>query len=159
MLNDRWLFSLTLPRGPQHIAARNEAFVNGLRGQTNTVLLWHFVRPQPLGTYRGALSIFLATGQGADAVYLQGGAAGQTLLAGDMIGVNGMLLQVLTDCVADGLGRIGVPIANRLRRATVVGQSVVWDRPSVPFRKVSQPGFQYFTGYAEGVPLDFVEAP
>ncbi|MGJ7533954.1 MULTISPECIES: hypothetical protein [unclassified Variovorax] len=155
LLNDRWTISLTLPRGTQENAARNEAFLNALRGQTNTVALYHWVRKQPLGTMRGS-PVAGAASIGADSILI-GTPAGSTLLAGDMIGVGGMLLMVREDCVADGVGLV-VPLVNRLRVALVGGESVIWDRPTAPFRKVAKPAFQYFFGYAEGVSLDFVEA-
>jgi len=158
MMNDRWNASATISPRSAAEAAAVEAFVASMRGLTNVVYLYHLQRPQPQGTYSGVLSIFLATGPGADAVYLKGGAAGQTLLAGDLIGVNGMLLQVASDCVADGLGRIGVPIVNRLRRATVVDQSVTWDRPTAPFRLISKSAVSYVPGYSPEVSFDFVEA-
>ncbi|MDQ0082947.1 hypothetical protein J2W35_003306 [Variovorax boronicumulans] len=155
LLNDRWTISLTLPVGTQQNAARNEAFLNALRGQTNTVSLYHWARRQPLGTMRGS-PVAGAASVGADSILI-GTPAGSTLLAGDMIGVSGMLLMVRDDCVADGVGLV-VPLVNRLRRPLVGGESVTWDRPTVPFRKVVKASFQYFPGYAEGVSLDFVEA-
>jgi len=158
MLNDRWNASVSISPRSADEAAAVEAFVASLRKRTNIVYLYHLQRPQPRGTYSGDLSIFLPTGPGADAVYLKGGGASQFLLAGDMIGVNGMLLQVASDCVADSLGRIGVPIVNRLRRATAENQAVTWDRPTVPFRLVSRSAVLYVPGYAPEVSFDFVEA-
>ncbi|MDQ0040815.1 hypothetical protein [Variovorax boronicumulans] len=155
-MNDRWLVSLSLPLGYQENAARNEAFLNALRGMTNTCLLWHMKRRQPVGSMRGAPTA-QAAAAGAGVVGVNT-TAGATLTMGDMIGVSGLLLQVAEDAVANGAGLLVVKIVNRLRYAIVAGSAVVWDAPTAPFRKVSQPGFQYFSGYAGGVSIDFVEA-
>jgi hypothetical protein len=156
MLNDRWMIALTLPRGTQEDAARNEAFVNALRGMTNTCLLWHMKRRIPIGTMRGAPTA-QATAAGAGSLVINT-TAGATLVAGDMIGVSGLLLQVFEDATANGAGVLTVNLANRLRSPVTAGAAVIWDKPTVPFRKVSAPGFQYFFGYAEGASIDFVEA-
>lgn len=155
-VRDRWKISLTLPRGPQEVAARNEAFVNALRGQTNTCNLWHMKRRIPLGTMRGSPTV-VAQGSGNGTILINT-TPGATLLAGDMIGIGGLLLQVAQDCVADGAGLLTTYLANRLRTDLAGGTPVIWDTPTAPFRKVSKPSFQYFYGYAEGVSLDFVEA-
>lgn len=155
-LKDRWMISLTLPLGPQEIAARNEAFLNALRGQTNTCNLWHMKRRTPLGTMQGTPTV---VGQAAgNGTILINTTPGATLLAGDMIGISGLLLQVAQDCVANGSGLMTCYLVNRLRRDLPDGTPVIWDTPTAPFRKVSTPSFQYFYGYAEGVSIDFVEA-
>lgn len=156
MGNDRWNISLTLPRGPIEITARNEAFINALRGQTNICYLWNMKQRMPLGTMRGTPTA-QAAAIGAQILSINT-TPGATLNAGDMIGVSGLLLQVAADAVADGAGVMVVTLANRLRLAVTGGAAVTWDRPTAPFRKVSKASFQYFFGYAEGVSIDFVEA-
>lgn len=156
LLNDRWLITLSLPRGTQEDAARNEAFINALRGMTNTCLLWHMKRRVPLGTMRGTPTA-QAAAVGAGSLNINT-IAGATLVAGDMISVSGLLLQVFEDATANGAGLLTVNLANRLRTAVTAGAAVTWDKPTAQFRKVSAPGFQYFTGYAEGASIDFVEA-
>jgi len=158
MLNDRWVISLTLPNRKFYDAALIESFIASMRGMTNTVRLHHFVRPQPRGTMRGTLKIFLATGPGADSIYVEGGQPFASVGGGDLFEVNGMLLQAAEDRIADANGRIGIPIASRLRRATVVGQAVVWDKPGALFRMTSASAVQYIPGYSPEVPFDFVEA-
>jgi hypothetical protein len=117
MLNDRWSITMTLPRGTQEDAARNEAFVNALRGMTNTCLLWHMKRRIPLGTMRGAPTA-QAAAAGAGGLVINT-TAGATLVAGDMIGVAGLLCQVFEDATANGAGVMAVNLANR-RAAHVV---------------------------------------
>jgi hypothetical protein len=154
--NDRWMISLTLPRDRPEVARRNGAFLNALRGKTNTCFLWDMNQRVPTGTMRGVPTA-QAAAAGTQALLLNT-TAGATLLAGDMIGVAGLLLQVASDAVADGAGVMAVPVTNRLRLAVAAGAAVTWDRPTAPFRKVSDASFQYFFGYSEGVSIDFVEA-
>ena len=156
MGNDRWNISVTLPRGPLEIMARNEAFINALRGQTNICYLWNMKQRTPLGTMRGTPTA-QGAGIGVQALNINT-TPGATLNAGDMIGVSGQLLQVASDAVADGSGVMAVTFVNRLRLAVVGGTAVIWDRPTAPFRKVSKVSFQHYFGYAEGVSIDFVEA-
>ena len=55
LLNDRWMLSLTLTqRAGFDWGAKAEAFIAALRGQTNTVALWHFARPTVRGTLASA---------------------------------------------------------------------------------------------------------
>ena len=157
LLNDRWNASMTLPNKRHADAARNEAFIDALRGMTNTVNLYHFARPVPLGTLRGAPTVVYATGKGATYLIVSG-TPGQTLLAGDMVGIGGLLLRVALDTGVDGTGIMGVTLANRLRKDIPAGTAVVWDKPTAPFRKVSQSSVRYVPGYAEGASIDFVEA-
>ena len=156
MLNDRWLISLSLPNRKFADAAVIEAFIASLRGMTNTVALYHWVRKVPRGTMRGTPTVAAASaGAGSLAITTT---AGATLLAGDMIGVGGLLLQVATDATADGAGAMALPIVNRLRTAVAGGAAVVWDKPTAPFRLASPSAIQYIPGYAPEVSFDFVEA-
>lgn len=155
LLNDRWVVSLSLPNRRHADAARLEAFVASMRGMTNTVKLYHFVRSTPRGTMRGA-PITDNFRQGDDWVRVLT-TVGATLLAGDMLGIAGMLLQVREDCVAAAGGLITIPVVNRLRKSLPYGTAVEWDKPTAAFRLMSQSSVQYVPGYAEGVSLDFAE--
>lgn len=160
LLNDRWMASMTLPMRLHSDAAKYEAFVASMRGMTNTVNLHHFVRKVPRGTMRGApVTYFSPTAQGSDHIIIRTvpNLVGVTLLAGDLIGVDGLLLQVAADCVSVADGGINVPLVNRVRRQIPIGVPVTWDRPTAPFRLMSAPSVQYVPGYAEGVSLDFAE--
>lgn len=154
MLNDRWSVSFELPPCTQEHAAEREAFVAALRGQVNHTELYHFGRPRQLGTLSGSPTA-QAAAQGA-ATLLVNATTGQTLRAGDLIGVGGLLLQVAADCTS-AADVLTVPLANRLRAAVADGAAVVWDRPTAPFRLVSRPVQRYVPGYAEGMVLDFIE--
>jgi hypothetical protein len=154
LLNDRWGLSLGLPPSQGVDSGRYESFIEAMRGQANHTELYHFGRPTPLGTLSGT-PIAQGAPQGSASLEIHA-TAGQTLLAGDMIGVAGLLLRVAADCTSSA-GAITVPLANRLHRAVTVGAAVTWDRPTAPFRMVGGPRIRYVAGYAEGVTLDFVE--
>lgn len=160
LLNDRWLMTCELPPSPRHAeGAWREAFINNLRGQSNTVALWHFTRPAPRGTMRGTLTLNASAAQGASSVVVTGGAgqAGTTLLAGDLLGVSSLLLQVGADCTANGSGVVTVPIANRLRTALSSGASVTWDKPTAEFRLATHSGVHYGPRSVSATSFDFVE--
>lgn len=155
LLNDRWSISLTMPSSSTADAARIEAFVNAMRGMTNTCNLYHMQRKVPRGTMRGS-PIIDTVAQGAATLRIIT-TAGATLLAGDMIGADGLLFQVAQDAVANGVGTLEFPIVNRARRGIVAGSAVTWDKPTAPFRMLSTGSVNYQPGYADGVSLDFAE--
>lgn len=158
LLNDRWEVSLTLPPRTRNNAGQIEAFIDALRGMTNTCNLYHYARKVPVGTMRGSPTCNAAS-IGASSVTLASAGAGATMLAGDMFGVSGLLLKVASDATANGSGVITINLVNRLRTAITGGAAVTWDRPTAPFRLVSASGVSYVPGIlAEPVSLDFVEA-
>lgn len=156
LLNDRWSISLTMPSSSSANAARIEAFVNAMRGMTNTCNLYHMQRKAPRGTMRGTPTCDAAA-MGASFVWLSSAGAGTTLLAGDLIGVQGMILMVAVDAIASGGGAMLVNVVNRLRKAIPGGSAVTWDKPTAPFRMLSTGSVNYQPGYADGVSLDFAE--
>lgn len=157
LLNDRWMASLELAPRRRLDGGYVEGFVAGLRGMTNTVALWHMARPLPRGTMRGAPTVVGTHAQGSSTLALAT-TAGATLMAGDMLGVSGLLLMVRQACVANGAGAMTVPLANRLRTLVNDGALVTWDRPTAPFRKVNRTGVSYAPGVANAVQIEFVEA-
>lgn len=156
LLNDRWTISMTLPRRGSDDQASIEAFMNAMRGMTNTCNLWHFKRRQPRGTMRGTPICNYAP-QGSASLTFPNAGIGATLLAGDLVGISGLLLMVQSDCAADGGGSMVVPLVNRIRTAITGGAAVTWDKPTVPFRMLSTGSVNYQPGYADGVSLDFAE--
>lgn len=157
LLNDRWLCSVELAPSYHGDAAYLEAFIGAMRGQVNTCQLWHFTRPAPRGTVRGTLTLTAAAAQGVDSVTLTGCVPTTgTLLAGDMLGVGGLLLMVASDCTAVA-GVITVPLVNRLRTAQSSGAAVTWSSPTATFRLLATSGVQYVPGMAQPVSFDFGE--
>lgn len=159
LLNDRWLLSCDLPARALRKAGWLEAFIGSFRGQVNLVPLWHFARPQPMGTYRGTLTLAASAAQGAGVIVIQGGTAFGTLKAGDMLGVGGLLLMVQSDCTANESGVITVPVTNRLRAAQGSGAAVTWDKPTALFRLLDNSGVAFIPGFATPSSFDFGEKP
>ena len=156
-LNDRWLCAVELPAARHANAAWREAFIGALRGQTNTVVLWYFTCLELCGIVRGTLTLGATAAQGAASIIVTGcSPATGTLLAGDMLGVGGLLLMVASDCTASG-GTITVPITNRLRTAQSSGASVTWLKPTAVFRLLSTSGVFYEPGMSGAVSFDFGE--
>ena len=154
MLNDRWLCSVELDSMPNDDAASVEAFIGAMRGQTNICNLWHFVRPLPRGTARGAMTAASAA-QGLNTLTITGVTpADGTFKSGDMLGVSGLLLMVASDCTA-AAGSITVPLVNRLRKA--VSGTVTWDKPTAPFRILNSSDVNYGLGVADPISIDFGE--
>lgn len=136
---DRWVLGISLPpkrRGPAAGAVR--ALLNHLAGGVNRVRVWdtgagHKRAPgEPCGTLRGTPTLFSAAVRG-DAQLLIGTTVGATLLAGDMLGCGGQLHQVRSDCTANGVGVITVPVVLRVRGAIAGNAPVVWYRPTAEF--------------------------
>lgn len=156
LLNDRWLMTLEIPGRYYGGAAAVEAFINALRGQTNTCMLYHFGRQRVRGTIAGALTLSAGASQGASAVSINA-TTGTTLLAGDLIGISGLLLMVAADAIASA-GVITVQLTNRLRKALLSGAAVTITRPSAEFRLASAPVVRYVPGFTDGFTVDFAEA-
>ncbi len=155
LLNDRWMLSLVLSaRAGFDRGAQIEAFIAAMRGQTNTVALWHFARPVVRGTLDSATCA--AASQGASAVTLTVTGT-KTLKAGDMLGIGGLLLQVAADASITTSG--SVSLVNRLRAAISGGAAVTLTKPTTAFRFADpNVGLSYVPGRSEPVALDFVEA-
>lgn len=125
----------------------------------------------PAGAVSMRLWIYMHTATGTspeiriDQVQVDDGAAIQpfaqpaaTLLADDMIGLGGHLLQVADNCTAVG-GAMTVPLVNRIRGPIASGAVVTWYRPTAVFilpamqaGPVWQPG-----GIMQATALDLVE--
>lgn len=157
LLNDRWTMSCALPDSPHAWGAWREAFIASFRGQVNWVALWHFVRPEPRGTMRGSPTLVGAHAQGAASLSITAGTAGGTLLAGDMLGVGGLLVMVQSDVTLNGSGAGTVAIVNRLRVAQSNGAAVTWNKPTALFRLLDSSGVAYAPGVAGGPTFEFGE--
>jgi len=153
LLNDRWMMSCELPPCTQENAAALEAFIGAMRGQTNTVNLWHFARPTVRGTIAGTKTLSAGASQGASSISIT---ATGTLLAGDMIGVGGLLLMVAADCTSS-VGVITATLTNRLRTSLSGGAAVTTTKPTAAFRLLATSGVQFVPGYATGASFDFGE--
>lgn len=159
LLNDRWIMEVSLADSQHADGAWREAFIASFRGQVNWVALWHFTRPAPRGTMRGSPTLVGAHAQGAAALSITGGTAGGTLLAGDMLGVGGLLIMVASDVTLNGSGAGTVQLVNRLRAAQSGGASVTWNKPTANFRLLDFTGVTYAPGVASAPAFTFGEKP
>lgn len=127
----RWVAALSFNAAHRDKQAEREALFAKLSGQGNYLRMWHLRRPQPRGTLRGAPQLAATAARGASTLVISC-APGETLLAGDMLGVgtNGQVVMVLADAVAAG-SSISVSIAGVLREAATLGTAIVWDRPAI----------------------------
>ena len=153
---DKWRMTLTFaPQKDKVLAAEREAFWNRA-GLFHTVAIWHPQRPIPRGTMRGAPTLAVAGATGATTLTIAT-AAGATLLAGDMIGVGGELLQVVLPAAASGTGHLVVTVAPKLKRAKPAGSAVVWNRPPAALAVQSPVEIPYVPGYQPGFTVDLAE--
>lgn len=157
LLNDRWVMDVALPESAHADGAWREAFIASFRGQVNWVALHHFLRPAPRGTMRSTPTLVGSHAQGSASLSVTGGTAFGTLLAGDMLGVGGLLLMVAADITLDGSGAGVVSLVNRLRVAQPGGASVTWDRPTANFRLIDFTGVTYAPGVASAPSFTFAE--
>lgn len=133
LMADFWMATIDLnPGNDQYSGGQIEAFFDRLKGATNRIVLWNLRRPAPLGTMRGSPTLGVSVTQLANTATIVT-IAGQTLLAGDMIGMGGQLVRVMADAVADGSGNLAVEFAPRTRAAISSGAAVAWDKPTANF--------------------------
>jgi hypothetical protein len=164
----RWTMSLVQPERLT-LAEANAwaALLVGLRGRVNVLAAWDVVRPAPLGTMRGALTLAALAAAGATTATVAGGAgqAGATLTAGDWLqigtGLGSSQLVMLTDpATADGSGYAVVKFEPPLRQAYAAATTVAWDKPLAYYRSQSASfGWKYANRglMATGMALDLLE--
>lgn len=143
-LADRLRVTMDLPLVLRDLAGGREAYLMAASAAGNWILLHHFQRPAPLGTLRGTPTV--AATQAANSRELSiTTTAGATLLAGDVLGVAGQLVQCgYGGAVADGAGAMVMPLVLPLRRAVAAGAAVTWDKPTGAFQILSlDPSFDY----------------
>ena len=151
---ERWLVSLTLPERKSRDSGEAEAFFGRISGGMERVRLWHFLRPQPRGSMRGAPT--LAAGAVRGDFTLQIATTG-TLLAGDMFKVGSQLFQAFQSCSPVG-GVLTVPLVQRVRSTLAAGAAVAWDKPTALFVLPSKTHrTPYRPGAMEPVQVDLEE--
>lgn len=186
---ERWAISLALTPGNSVIdGAAKEAFFDRLYGPANRVRLWNLRRPQPLGTIRdgsGAAQWKTATNTNAtwqtsapaaatwghvgprlsSAVAVGASqlplarTAGDTIRAGDHLGVGGQLFRAMADYTLDSVGLGTVEVQPRVRAALASGAAVTLTKPTAEFMlKTDGPSVVWRPGMHEGFSVDFVEA-
>lgn len=146
----RRVVTLTVPQhSVAEMASRAQltSFLKKLRGGANRLLLWHLMKPAPLGTMRGSPTVASTAAVNAEQISISGSG---TLLPGDTLGLGagGQRVDVVDPVTLPGLVRIEPP----LREAVPAGTAVIWDKPLSrlimrnptlpdPFEKTVLPGF------------------
>jgi hypothetical protein len=150
-----WTINLTTASRQRAASGRDEAFFNQLVGGAQPVSLWHFGRQEPKGTMRGSPTLSASAAQFAKTLSIT---TTGTLLAGDMIGVAGQLIQVAADATPIG-GVLTIQTVNRVRAALASGSAVTWYRPTANFVMAeSGTAFVHGPSVMSGSSFSFVEA-
>lgn len=160
LMNDRWVGSLSVSLMAAAKASAFEGFLNKLRMGSSTVELHHFSRPEPAGNVQGSGVLSSDVSQGSTSFPVVVG-PGETLKAGDMFGVDGLLFSVAEDCAADGSGDVVITSTFPTRRALNEDALVLFSSPRCRFRldPTAPPLFDYGpNSVVSSVVLDFVEA-
>lgn len=157
----RWKVSVEIERMNESDTGAIKALLMKLQGQINQLALWDVGRPTPKGTITGFLTLGSAADLGDDTLTISGGTNGQTLKAGDWLGVGeGQYQQVVmvTDDATVSSGSITVNIQPPLRSAHDLGADVVYDKPKALFRLANpRQGWDYEGDKVQGFTLDLIE--
>lgn len=156
----RWRAVVTLRRARLFSErAQVEAFLSTLQSGANRLALYHLAHPRPYGTLAGSPTISGTPAQGATSATITC-TNGQTILAGDMLGITTaagvQLVRVTTGGTSSGT--VSVSFEPALRASVSNGAAVVWDKPTALFRLLATEwtaGFQ--PGEAAPITLDLVE--
>lgn len=111
----------------------------------------------PFGTMRGSPTLYGDHAAGASVLTIQS-TGGATLLGGDLIGLDGHLLMVVTALTFDpGTGRASVEVRGKLRKAVPSGTPVQWDAPTATFQILKRPSVVWVPGSSPEFSIEFVE--
>lgn len=155
----RWVCRLDFNRRGTTLAPALDALIAEMDGGAQIVELFDWRRPVPRGTaatgatsseftdtttftdgtgfteYASTPELASAADRGAEVLYSTGwDASADVLLAGDYIGLNGRVYQVVRDVTSDGSGDATLRIRPRLRAAVGAGARITFVRPTSPFR-------------------------
>lgn len=158
----RWGLVLAAPSNglSQANAALWSSMVLRLRGRVNHLAAYDIVKQAPRGSFRGNPTLVGAHAGGLSTLVINGGSgqAGQTFLSGDWVGVGSGLgsqvVNVVADAVANGSGQVTLTVEPPLRLAWPNGTAIVWDKPLIYYKAVSQavswdyrPGWNTLRGF------------
>lgn len=157
----RWTAVVTMRRTTKFAErAQQEALASQINTGSNRAALWHFAMPAPAGTMRGSPTVSGAHAQGATTLAIAT-TTGNTLVAGDMLGVTTSIGAQLVRVVTGGTAAAGVltvTIAPALRGSVSSGSAVVWDKPTALFTLTDSSWSSSFVpGEAQPLVLSFRE--
>ena len=150
-----WKVAVTLKPRRAKDGGFAEAFFEGLAGGEDAVLLYHWLRPVPRGTMRGAPTLSVAAARGDMSLAI---ATTGTLSAGDLFKLGSTVYKARLDC-APVAGVLTVPLVARVRRASASGALIYWDRPTI---RCTMPSMSHASSYRpgamEGAAIELEEA-
>jgi hypothetical protein len=131
----RWACALSFEHLRRDEVATLEAFLARLRGAAGRFTIWNHARENPRGVATGAPVVDGAANSGGT-LATPGWTASVTniLRAGDLIGVNGELKQVVVDANSDALGKVTLTIEPPLRATPADGATITTVKPTATFR-------------------------
>ncbi len=142
----RWVCSLSFEHLRRDEVAALEAFIVRLRGAVGRFTLWNHARETPRGVATGTPVVDGAANAGGT-LATRGWTPSITnsLRAGDLIGVNGELKQVVTDANSDANGKVTLTIEPPLRATPADGATITTVKPTATFRLLddNQGGSRY----------------
>ena len=164
----RWSLSMGSPdKRAEAQSALWQVMVVGLRGKVNHLAAWDIVRPAPVGTMRGALTLNGAHAAGVATLSITGGVgqAATTLKACDWLQIGSGLgtscyVMVMADATANASGVISVAIEPPLRIGFSSGAVVAWDKPLCHYKQTTKASnWSYDAGWLtkSGYSLDLLE--
>lgn len=136
-----WRYSMTMPRDNAERRQVLLGFLRSLNGKENGVRLWDMrkfglnnAHGSPAGSINTVgVTVRVTANQFANEVSLQGCGVGKTLLQGDMLSINGQLIENCFAPVGDINGNLTVIVPQRLRATAVAGTPVTLVRPTAVF--------------------------
>lgn len=149
-----WKVHITGLTEDRDLARRIGLFFDKIKGYVNQVALYNIEHPEPAGTMRGDMRLYVAANQGDTSITLRSaGNAGNTLLSGDYLGLGNLVtqqvVQITDDAAADNNSVITVNLNTPLRNSFSAGDPVTWDRPKALFRLAELPeGIEFTPSYA-----------
>lgn len=131
----RWACAFTLSAGTWRQRARQAALLESLQGGANRLRLWHLARPRPYGTITGSPVVQAAAGAGAKTIVLQTAAPGESVEAGDMLGLGagGPLVRVAATARSDSSSILTLTLTHGLWADVAINAPVFVIRPTALF--------------------------
>jgi hypothetical protein len=136
-----WKAALVFPKSKA--ADRHEliGYLRKLNGREHRIALWDLrkfsaagVQGEPMGTINTVgITVSANAAQFATAVTLAGCGNAKTLLAGDMLSINGQLIEVCETSTASVGGVMSVLVPQRMRLAAAAGTAVTLIKPTAKF--------------------------
>jgi hypothetical protein len=155
MLGDYWEASVSINWKRSRDTGELEAFLSRMSTGVCFTKFGHLARPAPHGTLTSSTGTLFPALKHSDSVTVQA-TNGTTLLAGDMVSVDGLLFQLAEDAVASS-DQMVLFFVNRLRRDIAAFSTVDLSAPVTSFILKGNAGLKHGVNFSENLSLDFEE--